>query len=211
MSPWLWGISWLQKHNPLIDWATGSIVDWSPFCHAHCFRSALPAPGRLPACLRKATDLSAIHAEYLDLREVFNKARATSPPPHRPYDCAIDLLPGTTQPRGRLYSLSGPETKTMDGYIENSMAAGFIPPSCCLAAILVWSIEILVRKAQCSQPFNRARLTSCLSQILPGPQSWNGLIPLILSAITTPDGSWFSSDNGFGGPPYFLCHDFYRG
>jgi hypothetical protein len=27
-------------HNPLIDWATGSIMGWSPFCHAHCLMSA---------------------------------------------------------------------------------------------------------------------------------------------------------------------------
>jgi hypothetical protein len=36
---------------------------------------------------------------------------------------AIDLLPGTTPPRGRLYSLSGPETKAMETYIEDSLAA----------------------------------------------------------------------------------------
>jgi len=39
--------------------------------------------------------------DYLDLREVFNKARATYYPPHRPYDCAIALLPGASPHRGR--------------------------------------------------------------------------------------------------------------
>ncbi|XP_060924550.1 uncharacterized protein LOC132998821 [Limanda limanda] len=39
-------------------------------------------------------DLSQVPPCYLDLKEVFNKTRATSLPPHRPYDCAIDLLPG---------------------------------------------------------------------------------------------------------------------
>lgn len=58
-------------------------------------------------------------AEYHALLEVFSKACATSLPPHRPYDCAIDLLPGTTPLRGWLYSLSGPETKAM-AYIEDS-------------------------------------------------------------------------------------------
>ena len=43
---------------------------------------------------------------------------------HRPYDSAIDLLPGTTPPRGRLYSLSGLETQAMEEYIEDSQAAG---------------------------------------------------------------------------------------
>ncbi len=39
-------------------------------------------------------------------RRCFSKSRAASLPPHRPYDCAIDLLPGTTPPKGKLYSLS---------------------------------------------------------------------------------------------------------
>ncbi|CAM4730306.1 unnamed protein product [Leuciscus chuanchicus] len=42
----------------------------------------------------EAVDLSNVPAEYRDLKEVFSKSRAASLPPHRPYDCAIDLLPG---------------------------------------------------------------------------------------------------------------------
>ncbi|XP_073688511.1 uncharacterized protein [Garra rufa] len=42
----------------------------------------------------KAADLCNVPAEYLDLKEVFSKSRAASLPPHRPYDCAIELLPG---------------------------------------------------------------------------------------------------------------------
>lgn len=61
--------------------------------------SALPSPDsleRVPTC-------------YHDLVEVFSKAWATSLPPLRPYNCAIDL-----HPRGHLYSLSGSEHKAMD-------------------------------------------------------------------------------------------------
>lgn len=50
-------------------------------------------------------------------------------PPHRPYDCAIDLLPGTSPPKGRLYSLSGPEREAMERYISDSLLAGLIRPS----------------------------------------------------------------------------------
>ncbi|KAK2898059.1 hypothetical protein Q8A73_014439 [Channa argus] len=71
----------------------------------------------------------AIPEEYLDLKEVFNKARATSLPPHRPYDCAIDLLPGTSPPRGRLFSLSAPEQEAMKEYISEALEAGLIRPS----------------------------------------------------------------------------------
>ncbi|KAL2083768.1 hypothetical protein ACEWY4_021541 [Coilia grayii] len=55
-----------------------------------------------------------------------------SPPdlsPHRPYDCAIDLLSGSTPSRGRLYSLSAPERRAMEEYISDVLAAGIIHPS----------------------------------------------------------------------------------
>ena len=71
--------------------------------------------------------LSAIPAEYQDLREVFIKSRDTSIPPHRPSDCGIDFLPSTT--RGRLHTLSGPETKAMEDSIADSLVTGFIRPS----------------------------------------------------------------------------------
>ncbi len=74
-------------------------------------------------------NLSNVPEEYLDLKEVFSKSRAASLPPHRPYDCAIDLVPGMSPPKGRLYSLSVPEREAMEKYISDSLTAGFIRPS----------------------------------------------------------------------------------
>ena len=67
--------------------------------------------------------------EYLDLKEVFSKSQAASLPLHRPYDCVIDLLPGTSPPKGKLYSLSAPEREAMEKYISDSLATWFIHPS----------------------------------------------------------------------------------
>ena len=61
--------------------------------------------------------------------EVFSKSHATSLPPHWVYDCAIDLLAGTSPPRGRLLSLSAPERLAMERYIGESLATGLIRPS----------------------------------------------------------------------------------
>lgn len=47
-------------------------------------------------------------------------------PPHRNYDCAIDLLPDTMPPKGRLYSLSGLENQAMKDYIQSSQQAGTV-------------------------------------------------------------------------------------
>lgn len=64
---------------------------------------------------------------YHDLRADFSlKSQASSLSPQCPYDCAIDLLPGTPPPRGCLYSLSGSEWEAMEKYIHDSQVAGII-------------------------------------------------------------------------------------
>ncbi len=73
--------------------------------------------------------LADVPEAYHDLRVVFSKSRASSLPPHCLYDCAIDLLPGTSPPKGRLYSLSRPERETMEKYVHDSQVAGIIRPS----------------------------------------------------------------------------------
>jgi len=74
-------------------------------------------------------DLSNAPAEYLDLKEVFSKSYAASLPQHRPYDIAIDLLPGTSPSKGKLYSLSIPGREAMEKYISDCLPSGFIQPS----------------------------------------------------------------------------------
>jgi len=73
--------------------------------------------------------LSSMPSCYHHLWEVFNNTKAMSLPPHRPYDCSIDLIPGSTIPKGRLYSVSGPEREVMRNYIETSLKARLIHPS----------------------------------------------------------------------------------
>ena len=120
--PLILGYPWLRRHNPNIDWETGAILGWSPSCHQICLKQAA-APQR-SVNLSQVPDVIGVPPEYLDFKEIFSKTRATSLPPHRPYDCAINLHPGTSPPRGRLYSLSAPERVSMETYINNSLAAG---------------------------------------------------------------------------------------
>ncbi|XP_053486038.1 uncharacterized protein LOC128610642 [Ictalurus furcatus] len=70
-----------------------------------------------------------IPPEYHDLHEVFSKERASCLPPHRPYDCAIDLLPGASLPWGRVYPLSQAEQQAMEEYIQEALRQGYIRPS----------------------------------------------------------------------------------
>ena len=127
-APLVLGRPWLDKHDPHISWSSGRILGWSTACHANCLRSALsPSSGTKPPV--SPPSLAGIPTAYHDLTPVFSKESALSLPPHRPYDCAIDLLPGAPLPVGRLYNLSLPEKEAMQNYIPESVASGIIRPS----------------------------------------------------------------------------------
>ena len=129
MSSCLPFLPWLKRHNPQFDWASGKVVSWSTFCHSTCLQSALsPAEGGVPLP-QEPPDLYLVPPIYHDLGEVFSKCRALALPPHRPYDCAIDLLPGAPLPSSRLYNSSRPEREAMEKYIKDSLLAGLMRPS----------------------------------------------------------------------------------
>ncbi|KAK3520990.1 hypothetical protein QTP86_002387, partial [Hemibagrus guttatus] len=107
------GRPWLEQHNPILSWSTGEATSIeSPSVHQ---------PLQIPAC-------------YAPFSDVFCPKRASKLPPHRPWDCAIDLLPGEPVPRGRIYPLSIPEEKAMEEYIKEALEQGYIRPSTSPAA-----------------------------------------------------------------------------
>uniref|UniRef100_A0A3P9LGA0 Gypsy retrotransposon integrase-like protein 1 n=1 Tax=Oryzias latipes TaxID=8090 RepID=A0A3P9LGA0_ORYLA len=127
-TPIILGFSWLQIHNPHIDWSSPRIANWSTYCLANCLHSALPITN-VPDSAQEDIDLSNVPACYHDLRTVFSKVKASSLPPHRPYDCSIELLNGAPLPKGKLYKLSGPEKTAMENYIQEALSQGHIRPS----------------------------------------------------------------------------------
>ncbi|KAK3523299.1 hypothetical protein QTP86_029523 [Hemibagrus guttatus] len=72
--------------------------------------------------------------EYEEYQEIFSKGRATHLLPHRPWDCAINLLPNAMPSKCRIYPLSLPESRAMEEYIEEALSAGYIRPSTSPAA-----------------------------------------------------------------------------
>lgn len=128
LNPVVLGCSWLKRHNPHIDWSTLTITGWSSFCHVHCLQSAVPK-SRTSQPAPSPPDLSAVPPEYHSLAPVFSKDPAQNLPPHHPYDCAINLLPGAPLPTNHLYNLSRPEKEAMEAHIKDSLASGFIRPS----------------------------------------------------------------------------------
>lgn len=123
----IFGLPWLRMHNPIIDWQSAKISSWSPQCLSHSSRNVT-----LQVTTIKSPNVHLpidIPPEYMAMIEVFNVVKAARFSPHRPWDCAINLLPVTTPPRSRVYPLSLVETKAMEDYVEEELRLGLISRS----------------------------------------------------------------------------------
>ncbi len=136
------GRPWLTKHSPKVRWDSSEIRQWSKECFQNCL-SAVPTPPTSSPSLQinsthfespKPLESPSIPSDYGAFQDVFSKQAATRLPPHRPWDCAIDLLPGAKLPKGRVYPLSIPERKAMEEYIREALQQQFIRPSTSPAA-----------------------------------------------------------------------------
>lgn len=67
---------------------------WSPHCLSNCMKKVLPVHSV------QATIIPDRPAEYQDFSNVFREQAADVLPPHREWDCPVDLIPGKTPPRG---------------------------------------------------------------------------------------------------------------
>ncbi len=137
------GRPWLVQHNPILSWKSGEVLKWGENCFPECFPQRPHPPIRTPTPLqmcstsiesppeKQSVDIPSCYAPFSD---VFCPKKASKLPPHRPWDCAIDLLPGESVPRGKIYPLSIPEQKAMEEYITEALQQGYIRPSTSPAA-----------------------------------------------------------------------------
>uniref|UniRef100_A0AAR2J3M5 Gypsy retrotransposon integrase-like protein 1 n=1 Tax=Pygocentrus nattereri TaxID=42514 RepID=A0AAR2J3M5_PYGNA len=127
--PLVLGFPWLERHDPVISWHSRELVSWSPYCFENCL---FPGHITLSSTTIESPDSLnpvVIPPEYSDFLEVFSPVEATKLPPHRPYDCAIDLVEGAVLPKSRVYPLTLEEEKAMDAYVTEALAQGYIRPS----------------------------------------------------------------------------------
>lgn len=139
--PIILGIPWLQAHNPSINWATGEVTFPSEYCQQHClYRSSCETSQLL--CLDSDLELrQSIPEPYRDFLDVFSKKGAETLPPHRPYDCPIELLPGTEVPFERIFPLTEQEIGTLKVYIYENLEKGFIRLSTSPAGAGIFFVE----------------------------------------------------------------------
>ena len=70
--------------------------------------------------------LSSIPKKYHDLLDVFNKERASTLNPHRPYDLKIKLEDRQSLPIGPVYSVSQTKLQLLCKFLNEHLAMGFI-------------------------------------------------------------------------------------
>lgn len=142
----------------------------------------------LGVCKKKTKeeiDLSKVLQIHHRLAWVFSKQQALALPPHRPYDCAKDLLPGAYLPSSRLNNMSGPENETMTQYINNSLKSGIIHPSPLLLELVYFSLPKKTftnsSRTLLSSPNSTSAMPIICSEFV---KRMNGKLPLrLLSAI----------------------------
>ena len=112
-----------------------SLIGAVPFMHAcklpgaQCFRIHLSDPSasaRAVALSNDVPDLSRVPEEYRDFADVFDKEKAHTLAPHRPYDLKIDIEEGSSPPVTPMYPLSQIELETLREFIETHLRSGFI-------------------------------------------------------------------------------------
>lgn len=150
--PIILGIPWLDRHNPTIDWKTRQLT-FNECDHLDPEQEELPVvkgwksgqPARIPEV--NATSISAriasahqeekksfkelVPEEFWDYEDVFSDEKFSEQlPPHRPWDCNIDLDPAKPLPKPTgLYHMSYEEDKELKAWIDEHLGKGFIRPS----------------------------------------------------------------------------------
>ncbi|KAF8642971.1 hypothetical protein AX16_009290 [Volvariella volvacea WC 439] len=149
------GFKWLIKHNPLIDWQTSDIILercpesckqeqqelWfldsceetlpQPYSDIHYINDDKPLPYLSYMYLRenniKTINPSLEIPKYVHpYADVFSEQDFETLPERRPWDHAIDLIPGSKPKDCGIYSLNPKEQKALDEFIDTNLKSGRI-------------------------------------------------------------------------------------
>ncbi|KAJ1138224.1 hypothetical protein NDU88_004615 [Pleurodeles waltl] len=123
------GLPWLTPHNPEINWAERKIILSSALCKAKCFQKSQVTKVGNSYIATEAEKEVKLPKQYSVYGDVFDEKEAENLPPHRPYDCQIDLIPGAILPSCRVYALSEHENQYLRKYLDQFLENGFIHPS----------------------------------------------------------------------------------
>ncbi|KAK3525200.1 hypothetical protein QTP86_023235, partial [Hemibagrus guttatus] len=194
-NPIILGFPWPQCPDPCVSWKEGELTRWLPYCMDHCLKNVLSRPCLATSIESPSTaEITVIPQEYHELHEVFSKERATQLPHHCPCDCATDLLSNVSPPKCKVYPLSLPESKAMEDYIKEALAAGYIRP---LTLPVAAGFFFVKKKDGGLRPCIDYRGLNAITVLYPYP------LPLVLAALeqlreawvfTKLNYTWYGSD-----------------
>ncbi|KAI5115080.1 hypothetical protein M0805_006452 [Coniferiporia weirii] len=114
------GLPWLKRHNPAIDWTTGTMTINKVTTATTLAREHIKPVQSLE------TTIPTRYHKYLHL---FQKKAAERFPISRPYDHAIDLKQDFIPRDCKLYPLSPKEQLALDQFLKENLRKGYIRPS----------------------------------------------------------------------------------
>ena len=139
--------TWLSRHNPEIDWTTGTVkMTWCPWT-CHTLKGKPPFARQIESEERDSlTHILALKQEesapktdskpanlvprmYHQYLKVFSKKESERMPIRKPWDHAIDLKETFKPKKGRLIPLSPEEQKEVSNFIDDQLSKGYIRPS----------------------------------------------------------------------------------
>lgn len=109
--PIVLGLPWLKEFNPKINWAQEEILIGASTSE------------------QKASLQEQVPKELHDFLHVFGEEEARVLPPHREWDCKIDLIEGKPYKKGSIWPLSREELVAQEEWIKEHLEKGFIRPS----------------------------------------------------------------------------------
>uniref|UniRef100_A0A803TG69 ribonuclease H n=1 Tax=Anolis carolinensis TaxID=28377 RepID=A0A803TG69_ANOCA len=120
------GIPWLEQANPEVDWRGKSLsfreqqAEWE-------IGKIAEEGGEGEESEEITKEL--LPPEYRDFVDVFNQKEASKLPPKRDLEVGIEITPGASLPKPKVYPMSVQEKEELRKYIDKNLARGFIKPS----------------------------------------------------------------------------------
>ncbi|XP_060098768.1 zinc finger protein 709-like [Heteronotia binoei] len=125
------GVGWLARHQSKIEWGEHTIDFIDRRYTSHLWRELWgprPPPKNKKICVT-IEEIKTIPREYRDLKGAFSEIEADELPPHRSTDCAIELIPGQSLPKAKLYSMGWVEKEELRKFLDKNLRRGFIRPA----------------------------------------------------------------------------------
>lgn len=129
----------MLRHNPVIDWQLRLLQFNSENCIGNCcveplsltinLQSLITAHESVYPHFDPILESSGDIPDHLPFSVIFEKETAKILPENRIYDCPIELAPGSTPPRGKMYNLTVPETEALSIWLDDMIERGFIRKS----------------------------------------------------------------------------------